>query len=126
MKANHIRKALDFLGFKGLGDIDFDFATSYHGVSVAVSFSSLSHDELVKLKRVFGPLKAEVSQYASALTGSRNIHEDFEVDLRISSAFECKELAPEDMTDEKLDTLRANIMAGTVKVQDCTPKVLEV
>ena len=125
MKANMIRQAVDFLAYKGLGEIDFNFSSSASRIMLEVSFDSLTHDELIELKKVFGPLKAEVTNWSSCLLGTRKVSDDFKVELTISAAFECTDLSPDDLTDEKLDKLRENIMAGTIKVRDCTPKTLE-
>ena len=122
-----IRKAVDFLTYKGLGEVDFEFSTTWkNGIRLEVSFSKLTKEEMTKLKRVFGPLKAEVDQYSSRLKGEHKITEDFKVELTVSSAFKCEELTAESLTDEKMDKLRVNIASGTVKVMDCTPKTISV
>ncbi len=127
MKANMIRQAVDFLAYKGLGEVDFEFATTWsNGVRLEVSFAKLTKEELTTLKRVFGPLKAEVDSYSSRLRGEHKLTEDFKVELTVSSAFECTELTQETLTDEKMDKLRVNIASGTVKVMDCTPKTIKV
>ena len=126
MKANMIRQAVDFLAYKGLGEVDFEFSSTWkNDIRLEVAFSGLTKEELTNLKRVFGPLKAEVDQYSSRLKGEHKITEDFRVELTISSAFECEELTAESLTDEKMDKLRVNIASGTVKVMDCTPKTLD-
>ena len=120
-----IRQAVDFLAYKGLGEVDFHFHSTYKEMTLSVDFDNLTKDELTTLKRVFGPLKANVSSYSSELAGERKLTDDFTITMTITSAFKCTELSPGELTDEKMDKLRVNIASGTVKVMDCTPKLLD-
>lgn len=125
MKANELQKGVGFLIAKDLAEIDFDFGCSGTHVSLAVDFKKLKPEELRGLKRTFGPLKARVESWGSFLDGERTLDDGYVIKLAIGSAFECKELLPEDLDDVKLDEIRQKILEGTIKIRDCTPNVLE-
>ena len=123
-KLKKLRKALDWLAFTGLDDIDWTLSVQYDGsVALSIGADKLSVEERIEVKHKFGPLKARITDYARNLEGERKLDEKLKVTVCLSDAYICEELKPDDISEKKWDDLRDKIKRGELKIRDCKPTV---
>ncbi len=121
-KITAVRKQLDWLSFHQLDNIKFSISVAYQGdVTLTLSIDQLKPEELTNLKRIFGPLKAEISTYTKQLTGEVKLEEDLTIRLNLTDAYTCTDLTADELTEEKWIDLRGKVRRGEVKIQDCKP-----
>jgi len=122
-KVAKVKAQLDWVGFHGLDHIEFSMDIGYHGnLTLVIAIDKLKQEELTDLKRLFGPLKADVEgSYNNYLVGEVKLDDELEIKLMLSQAYTCRKLEPEELTEDKWVDLRNKIKRGEITIQDCEP-----
>lgn len=123
-RTQRLRQALAWLEAKGLDNIEGLKAKcdwTHGNVTIGASPPDLTSEELRQLKALFGPLKVHGSGDWKWLSGERKLDEHTTIEFHLNGAFVCEKLKPEDLTEERWDTLRQQILAGEIDVPDCKP-----
>ena len=128
MNAKSVSRIFDWMNTKGIGDIDFDSYTVLNGlVALSHPINTLTPEQLRALKTLFGPLKANIyGDYTRELKGERKLDDELRVTIKLTRAFECRNLEPDETTDAKWDEVRAKAMKGQITIRDCEPVLPDV
>ena len=123
-KIRNLRKAIDYLIYKSLDDIDLDLSARDEAVTLRTNPYRITRTEEQRLKRVFGPLKPVKDEYNYThkdLVGEVKLIDGLVLKFTLSSALSCKAMNPEDLTEDKWDDIKAAAKRGEISIPECKP-----
>lgn len=120
--ASHIFNFLAAAGINYTGDLSFSHY--YEDYNLELKRKGLSDEAFRQLKQLFGPFQILDSYGSKNFKGSYTLASDIKINLTISSVYVCtiktivevQAMSPQDWADYK-----ANVEAGVIKIQSCTP-----